>query len=283
MFQCPDCGHKKEMNICTLTSRGFSCNVCSDSISYPNKYMREFLSQLPVENVDYEYSPKWVKPLRYDSYFEYNGNAYIIEMDGGLGHGNRKYCSNEIDIHGLENDRIKDELAKEHNIKVIRIDCLESDSDYISNNILNSELSNILDLSDINWDLCDMNATKNLVKEVCEYFNKTNLSTSKIAKTFKLGTNTVRRYLKRGTKFGWCNYVPTTANGIDERVKKLKKTVEVFSCENDKKVLHTFEGLVECVEQMSEMYNLKFNRHGIGKVCNGKQDSYKGFIFKYVA
>ena len=275
IFKCPDCGQEKEMTISVLTCSGFSCDICSDSISYPNKYMRGFLSQLPVENVDYEYSPEWIKPLRYDGYFEYNGQSYIMEMDGALGHGKSKYGSKEKDIEGLKKDKYKESMARQHNIKVIRIDCEVSESDYISNNIINSELVDIFDLSSIDWNKCNEFATKNIVKEVCDYFNKTNLNPSTIAKVLKLGNNTVRRYLKRGTELGWCNYQPNST------IRIIKKAIDVFDMNNNK--LHHFESLNECCSFMEKQYGETFDRHTIGKTCRGEKKSYKGFIFKYVA
>ena len=275
IFKCPDCGQEKEMTISVLTCSGFSCGICSDNISYPNKYMRGFLSQLPVENVDYEYSPEWIKPLRYDGYFEYNGQSYIMEMDGALGHGKSKYGSKEKDIEGLKKDKYKESMASQHNIKVIRIDCEVSESDYISNNIINSELVDIFDLSSIDWNKCNEFATKNIVKEVCDYFNKTNLNPSTIAKVLKLGNNTVRRYLRRGTELGWCNYQPNST------IRIIKKAIDVFDMNNNK--LHHFESLNECCSFMGKQYGKTFDRHTIGKTCRGEKKSYKGFIFKYVA
>ena len=35
-----------------------------------------------MENFIAEYSPYWAGRKRYDNYFEYNGQAYILEMDG---------------------------------------------------------------------------------------------------------------------------------------------------------------------------------------------------------
>lgn len=281
VFKCPDCGHEKEMKINDLAQYGFSCDICSDNFSYPNKYMRGFISQLSVENIIYEYSPEWIKPYKYDGYFEYNGQSYIMEMDGMLGHGNLKYGSKEKDTKGLERDKYKDKMAKQHNIKVIRIDCIKSESDYISNNIMNSRLAYIFDLSSIDWNKCNEIATKNIVKDVCEYFNKTNLSVLEIAKNLKFGRNTIRRYLKRGTELGWCNYVPNPHKSRKQpKTEKKNKKIEVLS---NGIVLHEFYGSTECAENMSTIYNDTFAPSSIRNVCNGYKQTYKGFIFKYAS
>ena len=79
-----------------------------------------------------------------------NGNQYIVEMDGGLGHGNVNYIG-EVDTEGRYVDNIKNDLANKHNITLIRIDCfykaLEERFEYIKNNILISDLKNILNLT----------------------------------------------------------------------------------------------------------------------------------------
>ena len=89
---CPDCGRIK--NKPATINNIYRCHsiwcVCGDSLSYPNKFAYAFLEQLQVSSLMHEYNPDWLKPYRYDNYFEYKGKKYILEMDGGLGHGNIK-------------------------------------------------------------------------------------------------------------------------------------------------------------------------------------------------
>ena len=75
--------------------------------------------------------------------------------------------------------------------------------EYISNNICNSELKDIFDLSVIDWDLCDKKAQKSLVKESCDLYT-CGSSLLEIANALKISVSTVRQYIKRGIKFGWC-------------------------------------------------------------------------------
>ena len=63
---CPECGYERTMTIEVLSREGFCCHVCGDGISYPNKFIRAFINQLPVENVEFEYSPKWANGLLVD-------------------------------------------------------------------------------------------------------------------------------------------------------------------------------------------------------------------------
>ena len=81
--------------------------------------------------------------------FFYNNKQYIVEMDGGLGHGFYNCDAiRGIGLNGKDLDEYKDKMALEHNIFVIRIDCfytkMEDRFSYIKNSIQNSELSNIL-------------------------------------------------------------------------------------------------------------------------------------------
>lgn len=203
---CPDCGYIHQMEITKLSSRGFSCPRCSDKISYPNKFLRAFLEQIPVKNVQYEYSPKWARPYRYDGYCEYNGQKIIIEMDGALGHGKHKYRSSDVDIDGKKRDLIKNQLADKNGILLIRIDCAKSDMEYIKANILNSVLNDIFDLSQIDWGMCEKKSMTNLIKDVCFYYNTNDCSLEELSSVFHRCTSTIKRYLRKGNQFNWCHY-----------------------------------------------------------------------------
>lgn len=278
--KCPDCNYQKKMIIGHLVNRGFSC-ICSDSVSYPNKFAYAFLSQLPIYNVSYEYSPEWAKPYRYDSYFEYKNKKYILEMDGGLGHGNLTYA-NQKDTFGLKVDLIKDKIAKQKNIIVIRIDCKISDKNYIASNIINSKLNSLFNLKKIDWEHCDRYATSNLVKTICDYWklNYKNTTTTKVGELFGLSQSTVRGYLKRGTKLNWCIY-----DSYEEKLKSWncdknsKKRVEIFK---NGKSLGIFPSVKELSHVSEQLFGILLIQSGIAQVCRNEKVSYKGFTFKYI-
>ena len=74
-------------------------------------------------------------------------------------------------------------------------------SNWIKSSILNSELNNIFNLSDIDWDKADEFATNNLVKEICNFYNlNKNLSQKDICYKFKISHGTLIKYLKKGGK-----------------------------------------------------------------------------------
>lgn len=205
---CPYCGYEKTMLVGHLSKTGFACPICSDGISYPNKFIRYFLRQLPIENLECEYHSNWTKSYLYDTYFEYNGEKYIVEADG---------LQHFIDTSSLwpssdktkQIDYIKTQLAIDNGVVVIRIDCRKSNMNFIKNNILNSCLAQIFDLSHIDWLLCENNARSSFVYEICSYYSKSKNKTLKeISDYFDLSKPTVSKYLHAGTEIGICNYTP---------------------------------------------------------------------------
>ena len=145
-FVCPECGRIRDKKIMIHTlykHKRLSC-MCSDGISYPNKYGFElFNNQLKnqIKNLIREYQPEWAKPYYYDFYFEKYGQKYICEFDGGLGHGKEIHKrSNKSLEDTIKIDKIKEDLALSHRIFLIRIDTSISDSDFISLNIKKSKL-----------------------------------------------------------------------------------------------------------------------------------------------
>ena len=205
-MRCPDCQRKSDHKISISNlykNKGFQC-ICSDGISYPNKFIYKFVEQLNVENVIREYSPEWLGLRKFDIYFEYENRKYVIEMDGGLGHGRIKFASKEKDDIGLEIDNEKDNLAKQHNIYVIRIDAQKSELEYLKYNIEISVLSNIFNLSEIDWIDCEEFARSNLIKTICnEYENDIFISPEILSKKYNLSYRTIINYINIGRKIGW--------------------------------------------------------------------------------
>ena len=217
-WKCLDCGYIiKNKNINDISTGMLSCPKCGDGISYPEKIAFNLLKQLKLE-FTYQYNPDWIKPKRYDFYFEINNKKYILEMDGYF-HYSDNLMSNESVDKVKEIDNYKDRMAKEHEIKIIRIDCLVSDLEYIKNNILNSQLNELFDLNKIDWIKCHEYACSSLVKIVCDLWNKNN-SINNIANIINLHCDTIRKYLKQGDKLGWCDYNPK-----EESMKYFKKVL----------------------------------------------------------
>lgn len=206
-IKCPDCGFEEYITIVDFIKRKSHCKNCAqDTISFPNKILREFLKQVEsqVDETKTEYRKDWCKPYFYDGYFKIDEKEYLIEM-----HGEQHY--KEIGLFNnynqKENDKKKIKLAKENNKELIIIDCRKSDFNFIKDNIIKSKLSKILDLSKINWEIIAQNSSKNYVKIVCDLYNNGE-SVIQISKELFLERHTILKMLKLGAECNWTNYKP---------------------------------------------------------------------------
>lgn len=203
VFVCPNCKTIKSILPKDIRYNGLAC-VCGDGKTYPEKYFNAFIQQFNIK-YKYQYSPSWAKKIRYDFYLD-NYNA-IVETHGRQHYEENFFINRARTLREEQkNDIFKEQLAKSKGLKYIVIDCRESDKDYIKNSIKNSELSNILNLDYVNWENCDKYATRNLVKTVCDYYNKNQVVPSKLCHMFGLSEGTIVKYLKKGEKLGWCDY-----------------------------------------------------------------------------
>lgn len=281
---CPDCGRKRNLKIEHIyTYKSILC-PCGDGKSYPEKFMMNTLEQLKL-NYEIEYSAKWCKGKRYDFYIPSLNT--IIETHGEQHYNNRK-SFNSLNRKTLEeeqqNDNYKEKLALKNGIKhYITIDCRNSELEWIKNNILNSELNKLFDLSKIDWNECAKFANKNIVKEVCDYWNnkRENEGTIDLEKIFKLNRGTIIRYLKRGNELGWCSYdTKKEVKRYSSKNGKLNgKKLKIFK---NNKSLGLFESCAELSQKSEKLFGVKLLASNISKACRGEISQYKGFTFKYI-
>ena len=266
---CPDCGRirTKPVIIAKLSRyRSISC-PCGDGISYPEKFTFNILEQLNVEFI-FQLTKKefdWCDKYKYDFYIP--SINCIIET-----HGEQHYFHSGFKRtleEEQENDKDKIKLALKNNISnYIVIDCRNSNSNWIKSSILNSELNNIFNLNDIDWDKADEFATNNLVKEICNFYNlNKNLSQKDICYKFKISHGTLVKYLKKGNELGWCKY---------ERYEKERKPIRVIETGD------VFESIRECEREFENKYGIKLHRANIISVLKGRYQQYKGFHFEYI-
>lgn len=210
IFICPDCGTEDSYIISNVSYRGFVCRACSDKISYPNKFGRALLKQLAVCNVKYEWQPDWLSPYFYDTYFEYNNIKYVLEMDGGIGHGNSEFNSSKVDTERIKIDEFKDSLARDNDITVVRVDCNYKNNDrfeYIKNGVINSELSDLFDLNRIDWIQCHEIALSSMVKQAADLYNQ-DVLIKDICELLGYSSGTISCWLKQASLLNWCDYNP---------------------------------------------------------------------------
>ena len=269
LWDCPDCKNTFEERICNVNSNRLSCPFCSDGISYPNKFMYNSLYQIKddLDFLEREYNPDWCKFEfngnercgKYDVYFGIDGQRYIVEMDGGLGHGNKVHTNSLLSQDELlQIDLIKDKLAQEQGIQVIRIDCNYKTNNkytYILNNVLNSDLKDIIDLSKIDFDLSNKNSVSSLIVKAGELWNQ-GLTAGQIRKELKIGEGTVTSYLKTASEIGVCDYSV-------EKSKARSKYRKVYCT--------TTDIVFESITSAAKTYDT--NRDGINKCCKGIKKS----------
>ena len=283
-WECPNCSNIiKHKKICQIKEQGLSCPKCGDKLSYPEKFVFNILQQLLKNEFIYQLSKtnfNWCDTYLYDFYFKINNERYIMETHG-LQHYQEsfgKIKSNKY-VRTLEeeqeNDKLKKQIAIENGIKeenYIIIDCSKSTLKFIKNNILNSRLNDIFDLTKIDWLRCHKYALNSLVKQACNLWNNKVYTTSEIGKIMKLTKNTIQKYLKQGTKLGWCNYNPKEEmkkNGYKNGKSICKKVINI-----DTKLQFN------SIKEASEYYNI--NNTCIVNCCKDKYHIAGGYHWKYL-
>ena len=267
--KCKNCGLEKEIKVKNLyAEHGVACERCSDGKSYPEKFMYNLLEQSNI-NFETQYSPQWGNGRRYDFYLpDYN---IIIETHGEQHYnysGFRRTLKEE-----QTNDSKKEMLAINNMInKYVIIDCRESNMQYIKNSIKNSYLNTILDLNTIDWKRVDELSTNSLVKCICDFYSINKVPIIELCKNFKLGRDTVRKYLKIGKELGWCDYDKEKNRRVscDSRKIRVPEINEEFNTIN------------ECIREIHKKYNIKLSGGSVWLVLNGKRKHHKNLTFRYL-
>lgn len=216
-FLCPTCKNILNRAIKTVYTNGLCCPCCSERISYPERFLINFLKQLN-EDFKTQKTFKWSKNIEVDNKkicgtkiydFYINNKNIIIETHGKQHYTENSFftLSNRTLFDEQENDRLKEQLAKDNNINYyIILDCRESNLEWIKNSILNSKLNNLYDLSIINWDQCHEYAISSKIKEAADLYNN-NFKRKEIAKIMHISKATVTKYLREATNLNMCNYI----------------------------------------------------------------------------
>ena len=271
-FTCPLCGRVQKKIIHNVSSHGFACKCCGDGVSYPNKFGMAFFDQVLPDKYETEYSSNWTKPYIYDIYFTLNNIQYLVEWDGGFHYDDKEVYGQTLEER-QEIDEIKNKLATDNNTHLIRVDCVLSDMEYIKSNILTSELSVLFDLSNINWLECDQKAQKNLVKTACDLYSSGLTSIKDITNVLHVSRQTVRDYLARGAKLGWCNY---DANAYLQNLRRQIVATNMFSGQE----LY-FSSITECRQEILKLYGIVLYHSNINRAIRNN-GSHKGFTFRYI-
>lgn len=207
-FKCINCNHEKEMNISTFVSQGFARNVCSDSISYPEKLMINLLTHIKTQygiTIETQKTFEWSSGKRYDFYIpEY---YTIIETHGEQHYKEKSGMFNNRTLkQEQENDDIKKSIALLNGIKkYIVVNCSKSNHGYLKDSILKSELNTLFDLTNVDWNEIFKMCENSIFFKCCYEWNN-GMQLKDIATANNISICSVRSNLNKGTDLGLCNY-----------------------------------------------------------------------------
>lgn len=289
---CPDCGCVKNKPIRIndiYRRRSIGCG-CGDGKSYGSKIMFSVLEQLGLD-FKQEVKFNWCVFPRYKDATKTRFGYYdfvideldlIIEVDGEF-HKIDNRMNGQSKEESTYIDEMKDKLAKENGYEVVRIEHSTTDYSEVKNNIINSTLSEILDLSQIDWSICEDFAMTNLMKMVTEHWNSKESweTTLTIAKLFHISDMGVRNYLKKATQLGLTNYDPKLESSKSGKKLSLHnpKRVEILK---EGLSLGTYNSVLELANNSEKDFNCKLNKNYISSVARGERNQYKGYTFRYV-
>lgn len=286
-FVCPICGTVKRMKISAFFNFGFSCQACSDGISYPEKFIYSLITQLKrIYGFDFKMhhffdwsvkSTSGVGNKEYDFVLFYKENIFIIEVHGSQHyHDGFKRLGGKTLYEEQINDTIKYELAINNGIdkdKYIVIDARYSDATWIKTSILNSNILSIFGLNDldIDWDECKRESLKSLVKECCDLWNSGLRSTILIGEKLGINCTTVYRYLIKASDAGMCEY--TTSD-----LGYLSNAKPIVCIENN----YAFSCAKICEDNSENLFGVYISQKGIMSNAGGHIKSTHGYHFKYI-
>jgi len=283
---CPDCNREKlESPAALYNNKSIRC-VCGDGFSFPEKFLNCVLKQLNLEFI-WRYRADWLvdgngSQREFDFYIPKCN--LICEVDGGF--HKRPHVKNKLTIDDiLAIDDWKDRQAHIKGLQVIRIPAYESEYEYIKSNIDN-KLNEHFDLSNINWKKCNEYATKNIVKEVCEYYecNKP-ITVTDVAKKLNMAIKTVCTYLKKGDEIGWCVYDRSVHKKMRiekcAMASKLKNSKRISVYKNDE-YFNTYESMRELSKKSKQDFGIYFNPNHISSQAYKRKEHYENFVFEII-
>ncbi|MEI2465183.1 hypothetical protein [Niallia taxi] len=274
-FKCPRCDMKINNKVLSsVFNSGLSCPRCSDGKSYPEKFIAEMLNQIKVV-FSTEKTFSWSNNKAYDFYIE-NFNC-IIEAHGKQHYigGFESYRKGRDVVDEQKNDSYKRNMAIDNAIKnYIEVDCSESSLEYIKQSLLKSKISEMFDLSSVDWAKCHQFACGTIIKQASELWNQGNHTTTTIGNILNVTCNTAAVYLKKGTEIGWCTYDPSESKKIVAQLRPQGKR-EIVQLSEDCIFITSFESISEASTQTS------IHRSNITRACNSRQKFASGFRWMY--
>lgn len=191
---CEDCGSRYTYSI--KTKREVKCKVCTDSISLGERIVYALLEFKGVEFI-HDNETSWSERTRYD--FLLPELSTVIEVHG-IQHFKESPRGRSLKEE-QENDIKKERLALENGIKnYVVIDSSKSEEEFIIQNILNSKLNSLLNLS--LEDFKNLEPTHNKISLIIWSLWNEGKSVIEISRAVKKNRNYVRKRLTTGNRVG---------------------------------------------------------------------------------
>lgn len=223
LFKCENnCGVTKKMTPNRLLTEGFSCPNCSKNITYPERFIIEYLK---IKNIPYKHQYKFSNSKRrIDFKVWINSIPYLLEC-----HGIQHYKEQNSSVwknaysHTKKSDEIKRKFAKDNKIILIELDCRDSDFNFIKEQIDNNIYLPSIVEGEVN-SICEniMRNSKHDVKSIIKDY-KSGMSMKKVADKHSTGVTVVKGVLKRN------NIKTRTQKDRQTKLVKCIKTGEIYS------------------------------------------------------
>lgn len=206
-WKCPSCGnpvyHKSVSNV---FKHGLVCKLCSDHISYPNKFISSLLQVLSIVYIS-EHSFPWSKnpedPISKTKVYDFYLPDYNLILEA---HGIQHYQENGLSKkRSLEeeqaNDECKKRLALQNGYNFMAIDCRVSDPNFIFTNLIKEGFFCAIGIDPAAVCLQDVSslAEKSYVVE-CYHMWKSGKSIEDLMAFFHKSKSTIQNYIKRYEK-----------------------------------------------------------------------------------
>ncbi len=282
-FTCKYCGESSRHFVSVVANSGRVPCTCSNSYSLPNKIMFYILKELSI-NFEKEKTFSWSNGKRYDFYIE--NLSTIIEMHGGQHYKMvPKFDKTENDfIKRVKNDNWKKEIALKNNIKnYIVIDCRVNTFESILKNILSCNLSNIIDISNINIENIKKNIYANICETISEYWNNGIYETNKIADYTGLTREFVVNKLHLCDELGLINYDKSLSKKISQEyitANRYQHFAKPLKC-NELDLYFGNNAIAS--KELSQILKKDVLPNNISRVLLGIRKSYKGYTFSYIS
>ena len=205
-WKCLDCNTSYIKAVYDVVNNGLRCVHCSDNFPIGEKIIHALLKYL---DIDFEYQKKfdWSSNRKYDFYI--NDKNLIVEVNG-IQHYYEKLHFTHTSLSDIQkNDANKLEMAMNNGVdKYIYIDSSSSDFLIIKDNILHSELKNILPLNTLtenDWvEIAKKSSRSFLI--ICTDLWNNGYCVKQIKDELKIHDKTVKRYLISAQKLNLCDY-----------------------------------------------------------------------------